>query len=150
MGIGRGKSTVREFLEKATREKFHEKMTEGTEEMSKITFFLEGKGEWKPEQTAEYMNKLTRKQASIIFKTRTRMLKVKANYKNGFPDQTCRACKAANETQKHVLEECTALHPYGQSSRSKPIDPFSNNINDMKTTVKHIEDITETLNEVSI
>ena len=69
--------------------------------------------------------------------------------KNGFPDQKCRACKAADETQKHVMVECPVLHPYGQRNRI-PVDPFSNNINDLKTTVRDIEEILENLNKVSI
>ena len=39
------------------------------------------------------------------------MLKVKENYKNGYPDQTCRACKINNESQRHVLFECKTLNP---------------------------------------
>ena len=46
------------------------------------------------------MNELNRKQVSLIFKARTRMLKIKANYKNGNTDQKCRACKIAIETQE--------------------------------------------------
>ena len=38
------------------------------------------------------------------------MLKVKANYKNGYPDLRCRMCKIHVETQKHILEECLAMH----------------------------------------
>ena len=90
---------------------FWKKMTREREEKSKLRFFLEGKKEWKPEEPAEYMKKLTRKQASTIFKARTRMLKVKNNYKNGFPDLTCRACNVECETQSHVLYECKKLHP---------------------------------------
>ena len=60
---------------------FWKKMTKHKEERSKLKFFLEGKGTWKPEQPAEYMKTLTRKQASTIFKARTRILKVKENYK---------------------------------------------------------------------
>ena len=57
------------------------------------------------------MKKLTRKQASTIFKARTRMIKVKGNYKNGYPDLTCRACQKDHETQAHVLYECKKLNP---------------------------------------
>jgi len=55
-------------------------MTQAKEERSKLKYFLEGKSVWTPETPADYMNALTRKQASTIFKSRTRMLKVKANY----------------------------------------------------------------------
>ena len=73
--------------------KFYGKMTKDREERSKLKYFLEGKGFWKPEDLAAYMEKLTRKQASTIFKSRTRMIKVKGNDKNGFHDEICRASK---------------------------------------------------------
>ena len=91
--------------------KFQEKMTQAREDRSKLKFFLDGKTPWKPVTPAEYMEKLTRKQASTIFKARTRMVKVKGNYKNGYHDLSCRACKHPCETQTHVLQECKALHP---------------------------------------
>ena len=49
---------------------------------------------------------LDRRTTRIIFKTRTRMIDVKANYKNKYKDQTCRLCKKENETQQHLLTEC--------------------------------------------
>ena len=59
------------------------------------------------------MNKLTRNQASTIFRARTRMLKVKTNFKNGHTNLKCRMCGKQEETQKHVLEECEALAYFG-------------------------------------
>ena len=88
---------------------FMRKMKASQEKRSKLNFFLQGKKEWKPEEPAEYMKKLTRKQVSTIFKARTRMLKVKGNYKNGHRDLTCRACGYELETQGHVLSECAVL-----------------------------------------
>ncbi len=57
------------------------------------------------------MDKLTRNQSSIIFQTRTRMLKVKENYKNKYKtDMKCRACGQQTESQSHILRECETLH----------------------------------------
>ena len=95
-------------------------MMRGKEERSKWKFYLEGKNEWKPKVAAEYMKKLTRKQASTIFKARTRMLKVKCNYKNGYTDLTCRACKDEPETQNHILYECRNIHPEIPTSTTQP------------------------------
>ena len=100
---------------------------------------------WEPEKPAEYMNKLTRKQASTIFKTRTRMIKVKSNYKNANNDLRCRACKSAEETQNHTLSECSALHPYGPPNRYE-MDPFSDDLNVLKETAKTVEEIEKQLN----
>ena len=99
---------------------------------------MEGKKEWKAEVTAKYMNKMTRKQASLIFRARTRMLKVKSNYKNAYANLICRACKQAEETQNHVLVECPALHPDG---RTRAMDPFSDDINILKETARTIENV---------
>ena len=136
---------TKQLIINKTRELFHNKMEIRPEGRTKIVHFLEGKGEWKAEEAAEYMNKMTRKQASIIFKTRTRMIKVKGNYKNGHQDQVCRACGNAEETQKHALIECPAIHPNGTMSR-RIVDPFSDNINVLKETAQNISSIIEELN----
>ena len=58
------------------------------------------------ETRTEYMNVLTRKQASTIFKAWTRMPNVKNNYRYNHLNTECRMCKNAMETQKHILGEC--------------------------------------------
>ena len=105
---------------------FVKKMTQDREMRSKLKFFLEGKTFWKPLEPATYMEKLTRKQASTIFKARTRMIKVKGNYKNGFQDMICRACRKAEESQTHVLYECEELHPETSTSKGNPETPHNN------------------------
>ena len=82
--------------------------------ISKIQHLLEGLTGWEPPKEARYMNKLTRQQASTIFKARTRMLPVKNNYRNKYRNHTCRACGVPVETQKHVLEDCEVLHLVGE------------------------------------
>ena len=77
---------------------------------SKMEYFLEMKAEWQPRKRAKYMGILTRKQASTIFKARTRMIKVKGNYKNGYANLTCRACKQDELNKKHILEICPIIH----------------------------------------
>ena len=51
------------------------------------------------------------------------MIKVKANYKNGFPDQTCRACNDQAETQNHVLNECKMIHPNAPAADNGSSNP---------------------------
>ena len=70
---------------------------------------MEGKQEWVAGKRAAYISKLTRNQASTIFKARTRMTKVKGNYKNGHKDLLCRLCGKGEETQNHIFEDCEAL-----------------------------------------
>ena len=55
-------------------------------------------------QKPTHMNNLTRKECTGIFAVRSRMLKVKGNYKNKYPNPTCRWCTLTNETQEHILK----------------------------------------------
>ena len=54
-----------------------------------------------------YITKLSRHLAGIIFKTRSYMLKIRTNMKTTNPDLSCRWCKQYQETQEHIITECT-------------------------------------------
>ena len=82
--LAEDKAYIKGILKHWTSEKFKEKMNSNPENKHKIMYFLNGRGDWEPEKPANYMNKLTRKQASTIFKARTRMIKIKGNYRNGY------------------------------------------------------------------
>ena len=112
-----------------------------------MTYFLENKLVWKPGERAKYMNELTRKQTSMIFKARSRMLKVKGNYKNGFSDLTCRVCKKKEETQTHILEECPALHQ-NTATKVPKHQLFNEDTGALKLVSKNLEFITEKLGEM--
>ena len=90
------------------------------------------------------MEKLTRSQASIIFKARTRMLEVKNNFRNMFNNNTCRLCGAENETQAHILQECPQIHKDTTTKVTRE-DLFNNNINNLKETAHKIRTIIKTL-----
>lgn len=134
-------------LKKIT-EWFKTKIENDSENKSKVQHLIEGKGEWKPLKRAKYMNKLTRVQASTIFKARTRMLPVKDNYKNRHPEHTCRACGAARETQQHVLEDCPTLHPNGEYKVVKD-QLFSDNTNNLKKLSGNILMVLQQLNNLT-
>ena len=92
-GTDEDKRFINYTITERVKTQFHARMTNAMEGKSKMTYFMEGKREWEPENPPAYINKLTRKQASVIFKSRTRMIQTKGNYKNGHTDLTCRACK---------------------------------------------------------
>ena len=46
----------------------------------------------------------TVEEAQVIFKLRSRMTDVKANFKNKYEEFECDICKDEEETQKHILE----------------------------------------------
>ena len=137
--------STKELIREKANAKFRETLTTKNENKSKLSYYLQGKGDWKPEQTPSYMNQLTRKQASTIFKARTRMMKVKGNYKNEHKnDLRCRQCKNIIETQQHSLEECPGLHP-NDDTKITPEILFSDSIETLKITAKDLEKIAEKL-----
>ena len=131
----------KEYTKKIIKERvmnaFKERMSINQENKSKLKFFLENITDWTPGQPANYMKKLTRKQVSTIFKARTRMIKVKGNYKNGHRDLTCRACKRSTETQQHVLNECIALKT--EIDNNYNTNPFIDDTNKLKIIAKEID-----------
>ena len=76
---------------KRTETMFKDQQIKPGKNKSKVNYLSENT-EWDVGKRPEYMNKLTRKQASIIFKARTRMLNVKENYKSKYTNNQCRAC----------------------------------------------------------
>ena len=151
---------------RGSKEKAHEAITHGAHmrmythvnrvrnEKSKLKYFLDGKISWTAEQPADYMMKMTRKQASTIFKARTRMTKVKGNYKNEFPVQMYRACKTHPETQAHALSDCENIHNNNSASTESTkikcdyTDLFSELTFDLKDVATKIENICEKLIEM--
>ena len=140
-------------MNQASIEKYHiyESNSSNTREMrctreieSKLKFYMEGKTAWQPEKPANYMKTLTRKQASTIFKARTRMTRIKGNYKNEYPDQTCRACKKHPETHIHVLDECEVLNPNASTS-TKHTEIFCEDAEPLKKIASDIDKLCEQL-----
>ena len=87
------------------------------------------------------MKELTRNQVSTIFKARTRMLKVKNNYKNGYNPLECRLCKKEPETQHHILEICESLHTGENLPKVTEKHIFEDNCEKLKATAKNIKEI---------
>ena len=116
-----------------------------SEGKSKLKYYLEEKM-WSPEKPAKYMETLTRKQTSTIFRARTRMTQFKGNYKNKYPDQTCRACKKYPETHQHALFECETLKKEISTSITPP-ELTSEDTETVKKTAEKIDNICECLNK---
>ena len=128
------------LIKRAVTESFKNKLIEAGQGKSKMDYFLEQKEEWSPGKGAKYMNELTRKQTSLIFRARARMLKFKGNYKNGYPDLKCRMCKMSEETQSHILEECNVLHQNEASKVTKP-QLFTEDTGTLREIASKIENI---------
>ena len=118
---------------------FKLKLNDDSKDKSKILHLLTGTGDWTPSNRKPYLNKLTRNEASIIFRTRTRMIDIKGNYKNKYKNNmTCRACGQEAETQIHVLQECATLHQTDESKITQT-DIFTENTTKLKDTASKIK-----------
>jgi len=144
--VGTKTSNARNIKRK-TKTYFKKKIEQENKDKSKMKYLMEGrKGEWTPGKREWYMANLTRKQASAIFKARTRMLDVKENFKNKYPGtQGCRMCNEEPETQKHILEDCKGVHADDTTKVTKE-DLFRKE--GMNTTAEKIIKIQEQIKNV--
>ena len=128
------------------KQDFKERINNEMNEKSKMKYFMDGKKDWEPMKPAEYTQKLPRNQVSTIFKARTRMLKVRSNYKKGNKEHKCRLCKHHEETQQHVLEECEKINEKCQKVSKEMI--FNEDITELRKTAKTIQKRMELLEEL--
>ena len=128
---------------------FKKRIDKESEQKSKIKFLRNGNGDWTPGKRQTYLSKLTRNEASTIFQLRTRMIKVKRNYKNAYTNLTCRGCKANEETQEHVLENCTKIHET-ETTKIHKEEYFTENVNMLKQSVKKLDYILARLDQSDV
>ena len=86
-----------------------------------------------------YITKLPRHLAGIIFKTRSHMLKIRTNMKTTNPDLSCRWCKQYQETQEHIITECTMTPDID-------IDLYKAMTNHSDTLIKEATQLTQFVN----
>jgi hypothetical protein len=86
------------------------RMIEMAESKSKTKEMLKSNTILDTVKMPQYMKSLSRSEASAIFATRARMLKVKANYKSAYQSPECRWCNNPTETQQHILTECPSFN----------------------------------------
>ena len=96
-------------------EAFKEAIEKSGSDKSKVKHLVEGKTEeWGVGKRHQYLNELTRNQASALFKARTRMIRAKNNERGAHQKEDqlkCRFCKIEEiETQQHILELCPKIH----------------------------------------
>ena len=110
---------------------------------SKVKHLISNR-KWNAGERPKYINKMTRTEASLIFKTRTRMLEVKNNYKNKYTSTECRKCKQTTETQEHILTECMSIHTNCENKVNMAII-YSDNITQLKEETCKIKNIMKML-----
>ena len=142
------KPALRKILQGKATQILTEKLTKTAENKSKMQYYKEGKIHWKAGQRSQYLNKLNRNLCSTIFKARTRMINVKANYKSTHEDMKCRLCELKEETQIHILEECEELNEYQKVTKHmifkediKELKEVALNINKRLQRFEELKDI---------
>ena len=128
-----GKQPFKQLIHNKASQQFKSKITLDSENKSKVQHLIEGNPIWTPGTRIKYLSNLTRDETSIIFTARTRMISVKANYKNMFKnDMKCRACGHPLETQNHTFNECKTIHE-NNSTKVTTKEIFTDNIPTLKT-----------------
>jgi hypothetical protein len=140
------KTTINSEMETITapdiNKKYANKINTMAEGKTKTQFLLSNTA-WKPGIRPKYTNKLTRMEASAIFKARTRMLDVKNNYRGKYNDTKCRKCDAGTETREQILEECLSIHK-DNSTKVKRNDIFQDEHTALRATIEKITCIRRT------
>ena len=132
------KVSLKESITKSMNDKHN------TEGQNKSKFkFLTTNSETRRSAKPSYLYKLPKEQARAIFMARTRMIKVKTNYKNMYTNTICRGCGLKEETQ-HVLEEFTSIHT--QDNLITPTNQlFSNDPTTTKSTANKLTTLLKTI-----
>ena len=125
--------------------RFQETINKKAEGKTKTQYLFKNT-QWQAGKRKPYMNKLNRMETSIIFKTRTRMLDIKANFKNKYQQQKCRMCNKPIETQEHILETCPGLHTTNKTKVYKN-EIFDEDTNNLKLTTAKITQTMAQLNQ---
>ena len=102
--------TAKTMVNKAAKETCIQHMHSSGKQKPKVEFLLQNSNPY-DKDTPKYLTELCRNHTSIIFKARTRMIKVKRNFKTKYKNNLmCRGCGKEEETQLHVLQECKVIH----------------------------------------
>ena len=121
-------------------------MMEKANSKSKVAHLTTHRDKTNITKVPSYINILTRRETSWIFKARSRMLEVKNNFRGMHSNLTCRGCGKTDETQIHVMTECECLHE--NNSTKVEIDELFDEtagINELQNTANKIKKIMERL-----
>ena len=140
------KYQTKNYIKRAIEQKKKTMIEQICQGKSKSEHYLTNKRNMQVGKRSKYMNEMTRIQTHHIASARFRMFGVKANYKNRYPDLKCRMCKNEEETQKHVLEECLAIHK-DESIKVLNHQLFNEEIDTLTNVAKKLEKIQNLLSD---
>ena len=91
------------LIKKNIEKGHHKRLISESENKSKIKYIKHGKGDIKQKHRSPYLNKLNRRECSIIFKARTRMLDIKENFRGKYTNNLCRAGHAQTKLKHRTI-----------------------------------------------
>ena len=117
-------------------------MEESGNEKSKVKFYMENSQINSTGKRPQYLDDLTRNEASSIFRGRARMIHAKLNCKNKYTNLMCRGCGLTEESQNHILQDCKEIHKDDQNKVTTQ-ELFNNQLNkeQMKEIARMINQI---------
>ena len=135
---GKWKSTVAKPIKKYAN---NHCVTKG-KNLSKLKYLFKHRQEMMKEK---YKNKLSRSEASAIFKLRTRMIHLKRNFRNIYKhDILCPRCKKEQDMEEHLFGKCEKLKDLYMKYNILGYEEVfnnNNNIERLKQIVKFIEEL---------
>lgn len=136
------KDKWKKTIKKATWIKANQWYDEESKRLSKLKVLRKYKTSIKKES---YVTQLTRSETSLIFKSRTRMLNLKENFKNNYKnDLKCPRCKEETDSETHLFENCKPLKKLYEKFNIKQFEEIFKMVE-----VGHFKNITSFLKEVS-
>ena len=111
------KSITKQYIKEYTFAKLKEKQ----QEYSKVKSVNYSRFEMQDYLTPSNEN-ISKEESLFIFKLRSKMVNLKANYKNLYQTYECSNCNSENETQEHVYNGCKAIQKEEISNRKEKPD----------------------------
>ena len=90
---------------------------------------------------------IKREEAQLIFKLRCRVTKVKNNMRGNYDSLYCRGCKIAEESQKHIVQECKILNEDSQKIEYEKI--FNGTIQDKLKIARRFQENYKKLEDIN-
>jgi hypothetical protein len=138
------KNELNRFLNKRIETKITDDIKKAADRKSKVKDLYTSKTHPELIRPAKYMENLSRMECSNIIYLKTRMIKVKGNYKNAHKDMKCRWCMKQDETQIHIFKECNNLKTH--TERIKYDDIMTDQATDMKEEARKLAKVIEIIN----
>ena len=142
--MGTSKNQFKKTLNKKINDVTEHQIKEKAEHKSKVKHIIDKKNQNEILKTPAYIKHLTRRDCSNIFAVRSRMIKLKTNYRNAHEDMICRWCKGKDETQEHIFMECPKLRKITSKIDYHKI--MSDLGNPLKKEAKMIEKLIQAIN----